>query len=188
MTNRWKTIVKRFLVPYLVLPVLAVSLLSTSSVADNIVIGEAPPDYLGVSTDGDEIRLSADTGRLQIVSFWATWCPPCLKELPVLNAVQNQAGAARIRVIAINLEEPRSQFRRAMKAFADFEITFVHDKSGGIAKMYGVKGIPFMIILDVDGTVAFKHTGYNETALNGIVDEINGLLIKNRLLDDSGVD
>lgn len=178
----------RFLVPYPALLVLAAGMLSAPSVADNVIIGEAPPDYLGVSTDGDEIRLSAGIGRIQIVSFWATWCPPCLEELPVLNAVQNQAGTERVRVIAINLEEPRSQFRRAMKAFGEFEITFVHDKSGGIAKMYGVRGIPFMIILDTDGTVAFKHTGYNESALGEIVDEINGLLIKNQLLDDSGAD
>lgn len=159
-----------------------VGFLPASSAADNIVIGEAPPDYIGVSTDGDKVRLSESTGRLQIVSFWATWCAPCLKELPVLNAIQNQAGEDRIRVVAVNLEEPRAQFRRAMRAYEEFEITFVHDRKGIAAKKYGVKGIPFLLVLDVDGKVAYKHTGYSEEALTDIVNEINGLLVKNQLV------
>lgn len=149
--------------------------------ADNVTVGEPPPDYLGTSTEGEKVRLSDRAGQLQIVSFWATWCAPCRKELPVLNAIQNQVGASRMRVIAVNLEEPRNQFRRAMRAYKDFSLTFVHDRKGVTARKYGVKGIPFMVIIDVDGSVAYKHTGYNETALAGIVDEINSLLIKNQL-------
>lgn len=175
----------RYAAPYLGFLIVASILLPAPSIADNIVIGEAPPDYLGVSTDGDEIRLSEQTGRLQIVSFWATWCAPCLKELPVLNAIQNQTGTDRLRVIAVNLEEPRSRFRRAMRAYDEFGITFVHDKKGHTARKFGVKGIPFMVILDIDGTVAYKHTGYSESALSGFVDEINGLLVKNRLVGDA---
>ncbi len=167
--------------PRLLLTALLLIALPDTLLANNVRIGEAPPDYLGTSTDGEKIRLSENTGKLQIVSFWATWCAPCRKELPVLNAIQNQVGADRMRVVAVNLEEPRAQFRRAMRAYRDFELTFVHDKKGITARQYGVKGIPFMVILDVDGTVAYTHTGYNESALPGIVDEINALLIKNQL-------
>lgn len=159
-------------------------LLASASIsrADNVTVGKPPPDYLGTSTEGEKIRLSDRAGQLQIVSFWATWCAPCRKELPVLNAIKNQVGASRMRVIAVNLEEPRNQFRRAMRAYKDFSLTFVHDRKGVTARKYGVKGIPFMVIIDVDGRVAYKHTGYNETALEGIVDEINSLLVKNQLV------
>ncbi|MEM9690352.1 MAG: TlpA disulfide reductase family protein [Pseudomonadota bacterium] len=162
--------------------------LAVPSLANPILVGEPPPDELGNSTEGQRILLSEGKGQLQIVSFWATWCPPCREELPILNAIQTQVGADRLRVIAINLEEPRRQFRRAMRAYKDFELTFVHDKRGTIARRYGVKGIPFMVILDVDGTVAYTHTGYNESELPGIVDEINGLLIKNKLYVDAAPD
>ncbi len=157
------------------------SILPGLSLASNVNVGEPPPDNIGASTDGERIRVSDDTGKLQIVSFWATWCAPCRKELPVLNAIQKQVGADRMRVIAVNLEEPRAQFRRAMRAYKDFEITFVHDKKGITARRYGVKGIPFLVIIDVDGTVAYTHTGYGEATLPKIVDEINELLIRNQL-------
>ena len=145
-------------------------------------VGDVPPDFLGRSSDGDEIRLSEGGGRIRIVTFWATWCPPCLKELPVLNAIQEQGGADRIEVIAINLKESKRQFRKALRVFEEFEITFVHDRRGSVARRYGVNGIPHMVMVDVDGRVAYKHIGYNESALEGIVAEINELLLKNNLV------
>ncbi len=157
-------------------------LLSATSLAQAAEVGEKPPDYLGRSSEGEEIRLSEGEGRIRIVTFWATWCSPCLKELPVLNAIQKNGGADRIEVIAINLKEPKKQFRKALRAFEDFEITFIHDRRGSVARKYGVKGIPHMVMVDVDGLIAYKHIGYNESALEGIVEEINALLIKNNLV------
>ena len=146
-----------------------------------VEVGQKPPDYLGRSTEGDKLHVADSAGQVLIVSFWATWCPPCLKELPVLNAIQKQAGANRVRVVAVNLKEPRKQFRKAMRAFRDYEITFVHDQHGGIAKDFSVKGVPNLFIIDVDGRIAFRHVGYSDAALNGIVDDINSLLVKNKL-------
>jgi len=158
-----------------------VSLVSLASPAASVDIGSVPPDYLGKSDSGNEIHLSDSTGRIRIVSFWATWCSPCLKELPVLNAIQKKGGAERIQVIAVNLRESRKQYRKALRAFDDYELEFVHDQRGTVAKRYGVKGIPHMLIIDVDGRVAHQHVGYNETALEGIVAEINALLIVNEM-------
>ena len=146
-----------------------------------VEVGKRPPEYLGRSTQGDKLSVSDSAGKILIVSFWATWCPPCLKELPVLNAIQKQAGADRVRVIAINLEEPRRQFRKAMKAFESFEITFSHDKNGRIARDFRVKSVPNLFIVDVDGHIAFRHVGYSDADLAGIVADINSLLLKNQL-------
>ena len=157
-------------------------LLSFTGLAWAADVGEIPPDYLGRSSEGEEIRLSEGEGRIRIVTFWATWCSPCLKELPVLNAIQKKGGADRIEVIAINLKESKKQFRKALRAFEDFEITFVHDRRGSVARNFEVKGIPHMVMVDVDGLIAYKHIGYNESALDGIVAEINALLIKNNLV------
>ena len=147
-------------------------------------VGSIPPDYLGKSNSGSKIHVSDSIGRITIISFWATWCAPCMKELPVLNAIQRNGGSERIQVIAVNLEEPKRQFRRALRAFEDYEIAFVHDQRGTVAKKYGVESIPHMLIIDVDGRVAYQHVGYNEAALEGIVAEINSLLIANELFQE----
>jgi thiol-disulfide isomerase/thioredoxin len=152
--------------------------------AASVEIGDIPPDYLGKSNNGNEVHVSDSVGRITIVSFWATWCPPCLKELPVLNAIQNNGGLERIQVIAVNLKESKKQFRKALRAFAEFNIAFVHDQRGSVARKYGVQGIPHILIIDVDGRVAYQHFGYDETALEGIVSEINKLLVKNEMFEE----
>lgn len=141
-------------------------------------IGQPPPDKLGKTTDGETFLVSEGVGRVQIVTFWATWCPPCLEELPVLDAIQRKGGADRIRVVAVNLKESREQFRRAMHVFQNFEIAFIHDRNGRLAKKYGVGPIPHMFIVGPDGTLATQHVGYGEAALDGIIDEINDLLMQ----------
>lgn len=143
-----------------------------------VELGEIPPDYLGKSTTSEEIRLSDSAGRIRIVTFWATWCAPCLKELPVLNVIQRHGGKSRLKIIAVNLRESKKQYRKALRAYDDFVIDFVHDVRGTVAKRYGVKGIPHMLIVDANGRVAYQHTGYNEDALEDIVAEINALLVQ----------
>ena len=158
------------------------SLVLMTGPALSVEVGDVPPDYLGKSEGKTEIHLSQSNGKIRIVTFWATWCGPCLKELPVLNAVQKKGGVERIQVIAVNINESKNQFRKALRAYKEFEIEFVYDWKGKTAKKYDVEGIPHMLIIDVDGRVAFQHVGYNESAIPGIVGEINELLIKNNMV------
>jgi thiol-disulfide isomerase/thioredoxin len=158
-----------------------VFLLFFSAPASSVEVGDIPPDYLGKSDSGQEIRLSESAGRIRIVTFWASWCAPCLKELPVLNAIQKKGGADRIQVIAVNLKESPKRYRKAMKALQDYEIEFVHDRRGTAARKYDVEGIPHMLIIDVDGRIAYQHIGYKVEAIPVIVGEINQLLIDSNL-------
>lgn len=160
-----------------------VGLLLVSYPALAVEIGDTPPDFLGKSEDGKRIVLSESVGKIRIVTFWATWCAPCLKELPVLNVVQIKGGADRIQVIAVNINDRKNSFRKAMRIFDDYEIEFVYDWKGRVAEKYGVEGIPHMLIIDVDGRIAYRHIGYSESAIPGFVDEINGLLVKNNLVN-----
>ncbi len=154
-------------------------LTSASVPAESVEVGDAPPNYIGKTSDGREINLEDSAGRIRIVSFWATWCAPCLKELPVLSAIQKSAGLDRMYVIAVNLKESKRQYLKSIRAMEDYGLEFVHDRRGQAARSYDVEGIPHMLIVDVDGTVAFRYIGYGEESLEKIVGDINSLLIKN---------
>tara|TARA_R110000782_G_scaffold205433_7_gene293736 strand:- start:1499 stop:2014 length:516 start_codon:yes stop_codon:yes gene_type:complete len=164
------------------LRIIIAGLFMLASPAESVEIGDLPPDYLGQSSKNREIRLSEGSGRIRIVTFWASWCGPCLKELPVLNAIQKQGGSDRIQVVAINLKEPRKHYRKVLRKMKDYEIDFVHDERGSVARKYDVEGIPHMLIINVDGRVAYQHIGYTEAAIPTIVEEINQLLIDNNLV------
>ena len=147
-----------------------------ATVVNAYEVGEQPYDRLGHATGGDEIFLSDGKGQIQVVTFWATWCAPCRKELPVLAAIKEQEGAKDVRVYAINLKEDRKVYRKSIKAFEDYNLTFLHDRRGRLASKFGVEGIPHMLIIGRDGLVAHKHVGYGETTIYEIVKELNALL------------
>jgi thiol-disulfide isomerase/thioredoxin len=65
--------------------------------------GDDPPIHVGVTLDGEPVLLAPHSGKAIVVSFWATWCPYCLKELPILNSIQKAAGKEHMQVIAPNL-------------------------------------------------------------------------------------
>ncbi len=164
------------------LSLVLVCLLVGAAAVAAVEVGDIPPDYLGKSTNKTKIHLSESHGKIRIVTFWATWCAPCLKELPVLNALQKRGGAERIQVIAVNINDRQNDFRRALRKLENYEIDFVFDYKKSVAKKYGVEGIPHMFIIDVDGRVAFRHVGYKEEEIPTIVGEINSLLLKNGLV------
>lgn len=141
-----------------------------------LTAGSSPHDELGKDIHGDQVKLSDHLGKVVIVSFWASWCEPCKKELPVLAGVAKRVGPEHMKIIAINFHDDNSRFRAVVKILADYPITMLRDGSSKAARKYDVRAIPRMIIIGRDGKVASDHTGYGEGSLPEFVDELNKLL------------
>lgn len=143
--------------------------------------GDAPPDALGTTQDGKTVSVSSLHGKVVVVSFWATWCGYCMKELPILAGLQTLAterGLA-LQVVTINHEEDRQTYVRTVRALRPRlpGLLMTWDRDGTLGKPYGTdKGIPVMVMLHRDGTVAHVHVGYGEDMLDSLVAEINALL------------
>jgi len=147
---------------------------ATAFAGDNV--GDTPYDKVGRGSDGKVVQVSDYKGKVVIVTFWATWCGPCMKELPVLSGIQNQAGTERLQVIAVNLKESKKRFRQIADALADFPLIVSHDAKGSFSRKYDVGGIPHMVIIGRDGLIRSIHKGYNEEKLPDLVTEINAYL------------
>jgi thiol-disulfide isomerase/thioredoxin len=135
-------------------------------------VGDTPPDYIGKTVDGVPVLLSQHAGKVLVVSFWATWCPYCLKELPILNGIQKVAGKEHMHVVAINTEE-RAVFRKVVRALSMLDLHLTYDPDESARKSYGVKGIPHMVIIGRDGKIQSLYRGYSESSLEQIVADIN---------------
>jgi thiol-disulfide isomerase/thioredoxin len=138
--------------------------------------GDVPPPELGRNMDGDKVLVTAYAGKAVVLTFWATWCPYCLKELPILENVQNKAGKDSMQVIAVNTEE-REVFRRASRIMRKaMTLELVSDASAQAAEAYGVTGLPHMVIVGRDGRIVRVYKGYSEAQLGDIVADINRAL------------
>jgi len=151
---------------------LAVSLPVTASLGP----GDPLPVTLGKNVGGEEIEASEFAGRVLIVTFWASWCPPCLKELPILEGILNAAGSDRLAVVAVNIEPSRRQFRRMVGDLRGTEVVVTHDPRGLISREFDLKGIPYTALAGKSGTIAFIHEGFAEESVSELVDQVNHLL------------
>lgn len=112
------------------------------------------PDFTLKTTDGGAISLSSLRGKVVLLNFWATWCPPCRAEMPDLEALQRHYGADHeFVVLGVNNMEGADE----VAAFAQRQgITFplLLDADGRVgAKLFGVRYLPTSLIIDRDGYI-----------------------------------
>lgn len=141
--------------------------------ADVLGQGDVPPDYLGRTLDGASVLLSQHAGKAVVISFWASWCPYCLKELPVLGRIQELGGADQVSVIAVNTES-REVFRRIKRQLDDtVRLQLAYDPGKKAADAFGVQGLPHLVIIGRDGRIDQVFRGYAEESLPHIAESIN---------------
>ena len=157
------------------LSVIFAAVLLAQPATAGVEVGDIPPASLGRDRNGDRINLEEMSGKIVVISFWATWCPPCRKELPVLEAIHNSIGDDRLEVIAVNTEDQRT-YRGALRRLRDYKMTLVHDRRGILQRQYGVDGLPHMVIVGIKGIVVSVKRGYSVDMVVPIVDELNSLL------------
>ncbi|MFK8053057.1 MAG: TlpA family protein disulfide reductase, partial [Woeseiaceae bacterium] len=129
---------------------------------------------------GDPVLLSDNDGKVRVITFWASWCPPCRRELPVLAQIQENVGTDELQIYAVNFKESRRTYGELSGKLRKIsEMIFVHDKTGSVGESYALQGLPFMIILGRDGKVAHIHRGYTDSVMETLITELNTLLSAN---------
>ncbi|WP_162230771.1 TlpA family protein disulfide reductase [Marinagarivorans algicola] len=146
---------------------------SNVNAATKLAIGDVPPNYLGKDSEGVEIHLSENKGKIVIISFWASWCPPCLKELPILENIQNKLGEDQVKVVAVNYRDNNKQYRAITKQLEAFKLTLTRDKRGSLSRKFGVKNIPHLFIVGKSGKIIYQSIGYGDDSTAKIVDALN---------------
>lgn len=166
---------------------IAGSLISCSErqeVADDVpVSAEAPEKSRHVAfeldgLDGNKRQFSEWDGKHRIVNFWATWCAPCRREIPLLKAFQDQHGADDFQVIGIAVEFPEPVIAYAEEMQFNYPILVGEQDAMAAAESSGVSfiGLPFTMIVAKDGELVGAHMGeIHQQDLDDIVRVMNQL-------------
>jgi thiol-disulfide isomerase/thioredoxin len=139
--------------------------------------GDTPPDYLGKDPDFREVRLADHRGRIVLVTFWASWCSYCRKELPVLDVLQRAAGE-RLVTVAVNVEDPAEVYKAMRRQLKDTPMRFTWDKKGEVAKQWDVRSYPNLYVIDQNGVIDSVHIGFGDGSFEEILEDVNALLAR----------
>lgn len=125
------------------------------------LVGKPAPDFTLKTLDDQEVKLSALKGSVVVVDFWATWCPPCRKSLPHLQAISVNEELAKkgLKVFAVNARETKDKIEPFMKE-NKYSFSVPMDTTGETMKAYLVRGIPTTVIVGHDGVIKNVFVGF----------------------------
>ncbi len=138
--------------------------------------GEQAPDFTLGTLDGSrEISLAELKGKVVYIDFWASWCGPCRKALPEVQALWEEYKGENFQMLGVNLDR---KIDAGLKYAETKAISFpsVFDDGGSVSISYGVRSIPSTIIIGPDGKVAFSEVGFNPAKVPEIKKLIETLL------------
>ena len=131
------------------------------SVAEGIKIGDKAPDFKLRTLEGDVVNLSDYDGKRVLVNFWATWCPPCIKETPDMVAYYKAHQKEGIEILSVNLTSTETG-SAPVEAFVEkYEMPFktVLDAMDEVSKVYQIAAVPTSYFIDADGIIHKKVEG-----------------------------
>lgn len=123
-----------------------------------VSVSDAAPDFRLSSLEQGSISLSDYRGRIVLVNFWATWCPPCVEETPGLEKFAEQMRGQGVTVIGVSVDEDTDALKKFVSQYhLSYPIALDFDRA--VANRYGTFKFPETYILDRDGRVAEKIIG-----------------------------
>jgi thiol-disulfide isomerase/thioredoxin len=121
------------------------------------------PDFTRTDVEGRPVSLSRYRGKVVLLNFWATWCPPCLDEIPTFSRWQQAYGAEGLQVIGVSLDDDSAPVRRAVGQFHVVYPVMMSDEE--LVELYGgVLGLPLSFVIDPSGRIVARYQGKADLA------------------------
>ncbi len=135
----------------------------------------APAPDFDLPTKPGSVSLQSMRGQVVYLDFWASWCKPCRKSFPWMNALQAKYRDKGLQIIAVNVDSDPEQVKRFLEKYpADFVVAY--DPDGKVASQYQVKGMPSSYLIDKQGNIHASHIGFRDEDKTAVESQINHLL------------
>ena len=140
-----------------------------------VAVGDKAPDFSIVTDSGKQISRSSFGGRVLVLNFWATWCPPCIEEIPSLDEFQKRLAPSGVVVLSVSVDQSEQAYREFLKK-ANVSFLTARDPAAKISADYGTFKYPETYVIDSTGKVVQKHIGAKLWTDENLVRSIQGLL------------
>ncbi len=138
-------------------------------------VGDTAPDFQITADNGRLLSRSNFGGRLLVLNFWATWCPPCIEEMPSLDQLQRHLGAAGVVVIGVSVDTNERAYREFLSKVGVSFLT-ARDPQARVSASYGTFKFPETYLIDTRGKVRRKIIGATDWMDPKMISYIQSLL------------
>jgi thiol-disulfide isomerase/thioredoxin len=124
-----------------------------------LVLGLVTMAHAAPKPANADFDFSQYEGRVVLLDFWASWCPPCKRSFPWFNEMQRNYGPTGLVIVGVNTDAQWSDAERFLQQYpAEFQL--VHDPEGKLSAKFGVTGMPTSFVFDRHGEPVAKHLGF----------------------------
>ena len=139
----------------------------------------AAPEIDLMTVDGRPLSLQALRGKVVLVNFWATWCEPCIREMPSLQQLRDQLHADGFEVLAVNYQEGPARINSFIEKL-QLSLPVVRDTDGSVARAWGARIFPANYLVDRAGNIRHSMSGAADWTSPSLVSTIRTLLTAQR--------
>ena len=144
--------------------------------APSVNVGGVAPDFTLKTYRGDTITLSKLRGKVVLINFWATWCPPCRAEMPSMETLYQTLKDKGLVMLAVNVEEDAQEVLKDFLAKNPHSFTIPLDTQMRVQEMYNVYRFPETFIVDKNGVIVDHIIGARDWASPETIDYLTKLL------------
>ena len=139
-------------------------------------VGDRAPAFAAESLDGSrQLSLRAYRGKVVYLDFWASWCPPCLQSLPLLESLRKEFLADEVQFLAVNLDRDLDQARAFLREHS-IGYPSATDPEGRLPESFQIKKMPTSFVIDRDGVIRYVHAGFRPSDIGEIRAQIRRLV------------
>ncbi len=125
------------------------------------LIGKRAPDFMLKDVNGANVSLSSLKGKVVLINFWATWCPPCLSEMPSLNKLYRDYRNKGLIVVAISTDRSVTYVKDYLRN-KSLDLPILMDSDGKVFRQFKAFSLPTTFLLDKNGVIIQRYLGEEE--------------------------
>ena len=138
--------------------------------------GNPAPDFTLSSIDGQTVSLADYRGKVVLLNIWATWCPPCVEEMPSMEKLHQTIDRESFKILAVSIDTSGEKTVNPFMKKHKLTFTTLIDTEGTIKKQYQTTGVPESFIIDKNGMIVEKVVGPADWAAPQVVDYFQKLI------------